>query len=51
MVIHPPLEEEWEWRESDIIDWRIKEWDRELIEAKFHRDDVEAIPCMPLSRR
>ncbi|KAL4637806.1 hypothetical protein ACB092_03G102900 [Castanea dentata] len=51
MVIHPPLEEEWEWRVSDIIDWRIKEWDKELIEAKFHRDDAEAILCMPLFRR
>ena len=49
MVIHPPLEEEWEWRVSDIIDWRIKDWDRELIEAKFHRDDADAILCMPLS--
>ena len=51
MVIHPPLEEEWDWRVSDIIDWRIKEWDRELIEAKFHRDDANAILRMPLSQR
>lgn len=51
LVIHPPLEEEWEWRVSEIIDWRFKEWDRELIEAKFHREDAEAILCLPLSRR
>ena len=51
MVIHPPLEEEWEWRVFGIIDWRFKEWDWELIETKFHREDAEAILCMSLSRR
>ena len=51
MAIHPPLEEEWDWRVSDIIDWRIKESDRELIEVKFHRDDANAILRMPLSQR
>ena len=36
---------------SEIIDWRFKEWDRELIEARFHREDAEAILRLPLSRR
>ncbi|XP_075633561.1 uncharacterized protein LOC142606033 [Castanea sativa] len=28
-----------------------EEWDRELIETKFHKEDAGAIFCMPLSRR
>ena len=36
---------------ADLIDWRSKIWDREFIEANFHREDAKAILSMPLSRR
>ena len=36
---------------SKLIDWRVKAWDRELIVAAFHREDVDAILCIPLSHR
>ena len=50
-VLHPPVEEEWEWRVSNLIDWRTNTWDREEVKAKFHRSDVEAILHIPLSHR
>ena len=36
---------------SDLIDWRVNQWDREWIEMVFHRFDSEAILKIPLSRR
>ena len=36
---------------SDIIDWRVNQWDREWIEMVFHRFDTKAILKIPLSRR
>ena len=51
MVLHPPIEEEWKWRVADLIDWRFKSWDREVIESKFHSEDAKAIMRIPLSRR
>ena len=50
-VLHPPLDEEWEWRVANIIDWSTHDWNKELIAANFHRDDMEAILRIPLSRR
>lgn len=50
-VIHPPREDEWEWRVVELIDWTTRTWDRNLIEAMFHRDDAEAILRILLSRR
>lgn len=50
-VIHPLVEEDWEWRVADLIDWEKHAWDRELIGSRFHRDDMEAILQIPLSRR
>ena len=35
-VLHPPVEEEREWRVLDFIDWRTNTWDREEVEANFH---------------
>ena len=42
-VLHPPLEKEWEWRVTELIDWTIHEWDRGVLATKFHRDALEAI--------
>ena len=50
-VLHPPHVEEWEWRVSELIDWRVKAWDRELIVEAFHKEDAEAILRIPLSHR
>ena len=50
-VLHPPAEEEWEWRVSDLIDWRTNSWDREMVVSKFQRSDAAAILQIPLSRR
>ena len=50
-VIHPPVEEEWEWRVAKLIDWERHTWDGELIRSRFHRDDAEAILRIPLSTR
>ena len=50
-MLHPPVEEEWEWRVSDLIDWRTNTWDRETVAANFHRSDAEAILRIPLSHR
>ena len=51
MVLHPPAQEEWEWRVSDLIDWRIYWWDCELIESNFHWTNAKAILWIPLSTR
>ena len=48
-VLHPPLEEEWEWRVNELIDWTCKAWGRQLIARSFHREDAEAIMRIPLS--
>ncbi|KAL0009965.1 hypothetical protein SO802_005073 [Lithocarpus litseifolius] len=37
-VLHPPEEQEWEWRVSDLIDPNLRCWDRELIWNKFHEE-------------
>lgn len=50
-ILHPPLDEDWEWRVSDLIDWAAHDWDCGVIATNFHRDDVEAIVRVPLSRR
>ena len=50
-VLHPPEEQEWEWRVSDLIDPNKRCWDKELIWSKFHEEDAEAICRMPLSNR
>ena len=50
-VLHPPMEEEWEWHISKLIDWIVYEWDRGVLATKFHKNDVEAILWIPLNRR
>ena len=50
-VLYPPVEEEWEWRVSDLIDCRTNSWDHEEVMSKFQRSDAEAILQIPLSRR
>ena len=50
-VLHPPRVDEWEWRVSELIDWRVKDWDRELIATAFHKEDADAILRIPLSSR
>nr|XP_023900848.1 uncharacterized protein LOC112012693 [Quercus suber] len=45
------VEEEWEWRVSDLMESELKCWNRELIMSKFHRDDAEATLRIPLSKR
>ena len=50
-VIHTFLDEEWEWRVTELIDWSTHTWDNQLIGEKFHRDDAVAILRIPLSRR
>ena len=49
--LFPLANEEWEWQVSDLIGWRVNQWDREWIEMVFHRFDTEAILKIPLSRR
>ena len=39
-VLHPPKEEEWEWRVCELIDWPTKTW---AIDSRFHREDAKAI--------
>ncbi|XP_023899322.2 uncharacterized protein LOC112011176 [Quercus suber] len=43
--------DEWEWGVSDLIDWRVNQWDRDKIFTIFHHFDAEAIIRIPLSRR
>ncbi|XP_023882264.2 uncharacterized protein LOC111994610 [Quercus suber] len=50
-VLYPPVEEEWEWRVSDLIDSSTNSWDRVEVMAKFQRSDAKAILQIPLSRR
>ena len=50
-MLHPPVEDEWEWRVAELIDWERHNWDGELIRSRFHREDAEAIIRIPLSRR
>ena len=50
-VLHPPGDEEREWRVSELIDWSLKVWDRDLIERRFHHEDADAILRIPLSRQ
>ena len=50
-ILHLPMKEEWEWRVTELIDCTTHEWDQGVLDAKFHRNDVEAILQIPLSRR
>ena len=46
-ILFHPVKEEWEWRVSNLMDPESSCWNKEVIMAKFHRDDVEAILCIP----
>ena len=46
-ILFHPVKEEWEWGVSNLMDPESKCWNKEVIMAKFHRDDVEAILCIP----
>ena len=46
-----PLEVYGEWRVSELIDWTVLDWDRGVLAANFHSEDIEAIIRIPLSRR
>ena len=37
-VLHPPLEEDGDWRVSELIDWTVLDWDHGVLAAKFHRE-------------
>ena len=50
-VLHPLGDEEREWRVSELIDWSLKVWDRDLIKRRFHHDDADTILRIPLSRQ
>ena len=50
-MIHPSNEEEREWYVSDLINQDLKVWKSDLIDAKFHKDDANAIMRKPLSHR
>ena len=50
-VLHMPLEVDGEWRVSELIDWTVLDWDRGVLAANFHREDMEAIIRIHLSRR
>lgn len=43
MIIHPQLEEEWEWHVANLIDWRIKAWDHDFIESTCHKNDANPL--------
>ena len=50
-ILFPTEYDEWEWRVSDLIDWRVHQWDRDRIFMIFNHFDAEAILRIPLSRR
>ena len=49
-ILFHPVKEEWEWRVFDLMDPESRCWNKEVIMVKFHKDDVEAILPIPLSR-
>ena len=50
-VIHPSEEEMQDWYVSELINQDLKEWKNDLIVAKFHKEDADAILRIPLSHR
>ena len=50
-VLFQTENDEWEWRVSNLIDWRVQQWDRERIYMLFNHFDAEAILRIPFSRR
>ena len=50
-VLFQPENDKWEWRVSDLIDWRVQQWDRERIYMLFNQFGAAAILRIPLSRR
>ena len=48
ILIHP-VEEEREWRVSNLMEPDLRCWNRELIMSKFHKEDAKAILRIPLS--
>ena len=48
-VLHPAPNIEEEMTVFELIDQDTRGWDREFIWQNFHRDDAEAILCVPLS--
>ena len=49
-ILFPIEYDEWEWRVSDLIDWRVHQRDRDRIYTIFNHFDMGAILRIPLSR-
>ena len=49
-IMFPIEYDEWEWRVSDLIDWRVHQRDRDRIYTIFNHFDMGAILRIPLSR-
>ncbi|XP_075670120.1 uncharacterized protein LOC142639868 [Castanea sativa] len=50
-ILHPVSDMKEGWKVSDLIDWDLHRWRRDILMAKFNRDEVEAVCRIPLSRR
>ena len=50
-ILHPMHGMEEGWRVSDLIDWDIHGWKRDIIMAHFNREEAETICRIPLSQR
>ncbi|XP_023898690.1 uncharacterized protein LOC112010575 [Quercus suber] len=50
-LLHPVIDMKEGWKVSNLIDWDIHGWRRDILMAKFNRDEVEAVCRIPLSRR
>ena len=49
-LLHPVIDMEESWKVSNLIDWDLHGWRRDILMAKFNRDEAEAICRIPLSR-
>ena len=50
-LLHSVDDMEEGWKVSDLIDWNLHWWRRDILMAKFNRDEAQAIYRIPLSRR
>ena len=50
-ILHLVHEVEEGWRVSDLIDWDLHWWRRDIIMANFNQDEAKAICRIPLSHR
>ena len=49
-LLHPVIDMDEDWKVSNLINWDLHGWRRDILMAKFNRDEAEVVCRIPLSQ-